>query len=136
MDDDYWASCRVRGFSAVTIENDAGVLHRVLALLGLPAWEAAAEDVERVVGGTGGGRVGVVHSTGICAGVQGFHRFLQARKAVEIDALFGVRLVCPVDEFNASRHVGDDSPAVLPPGARPGPPRIWFSFLAVRRPAR
>ena len=71
MDDDYWASCRVRGFSAVTIENDAGVLHRVLALLGLPAWEAAAEDVERVVGGTGGGRVGVVHSTGICAGVQG-----------------------------------------------------------------
>lgn len=29
-----------------------------------------------------------------------FHRFLTAR-----------RLVCPVDELNASRHVGDDFPA-------------------------
>ena len=46
---------------------------------------------------------------------KGFHRFLQARKAAEIEAAFGVRLVCPVDEFNASRHVGDDSPAELPP---------------------
>jgi hypothetical protein len=44
---------------------------------------------------------------------KGFHRFLQARKAAEIQAVFGVRLVCPVDEFNASRHVGDDSPALL-----------------------
>jgi hypothetical protein len=36
--------------------------------------------------------------------------FLQARKAAEIEAAFGVKLVCPVDEFNASRHVGDDFP--------------------------
>nr|WP_248002338.1 hypothetical protein [Streptomyces sp. RPA4-2] len=48
---------------------------------------------------------------------KGFHRLLQARKAVEIEieAEFVVRLVCPVDEFNTSRHVGDDSPALLPP---------------------
>jgi hypothetical protein len=33
---------------------------------------------------------------------EGFHRFLQTRKAAEIEALFGVRLVCPVDEFRLS----------------------------------
>lgn len=62
---------------------------------------------------------------------KGFHRFLQVRKAVEIEAGFGVRLVCPVDEFNASRHVGDDSPAQLPP---PTPERVaeFFDFLKSR----
>jgi DNA-binding Xre family transcriptional regulator len=62
---------------------------------------------------------------------KGFHRFLEVRKAAEISALFGVRLVCPVDEFNASRHVGDDSPALLPP---PTPERVeeFFGFLKTR----
>ncbi|MFI6663201.1 hypothetical protein ACIBL8_47915 [Streptomyces sp. NPDC050523] len=46
---------------------------------------------------------------------KGFHRFLQARKSAEIDAAFGVRLVCPLDEINASRHVGDDSQALAVP---------------------
>lgn len=42
-----------------------------------------------------------------------------------------MRLVCPVDEFNASRHVGDDSPAVAPP---PVPERLdaFFDFLKTR----
>jgi integrase/recombinase XerD len=53
------------------------------------------------------------------------------RKAAEIEAAFGVKLVCPVDEFNASRHVGDDSPAELPP---PLPERVdeFFGFLKGR----
>ena len=42
----YLASWVARGFSPVTIENDAGVL----ALLGRPAWEVTVEDVDRVVG--------------------------------------------------------------------------------------
>jgi len=69
--DDYWASCTVRGSSSVTIENDAaGVLDRILALLGLPAWEATAEDVDRVVGGLAAD--GLASSTRrVCAGVQG-----------------------------------------------------------------
>lgn len=54
------------------------------------------------------GRAGMFRSSGW------FHRFLQVPKAVEIEASFGVRLVCPIDEFNASRH-GDDSPALLAP---------------------
>ena len=42
-----------------------------------------------------------------------------------------MRLICPVDEFNASRHVGDDSPALLPP---PTPERVagFFEFLKAR----
>ena len=76
---------------------------------------------------------GLASSTrrGYVQAFKGFHRFLQARKAVEIEAVFGVRLVCPVDEFNASRHVGDDSPALLPP---PTPERVseFFDFLKVR----
>src|SRR5258708_831763 len=62
---------------------------------------------------------------------KGYHRFLQVRKAAEIEAAFGVRLVCPVDEFNASRHVGDDSPTELLP---PAPERVseFFEFLKTR----
>ena len=126
--DDYWASCVARGFSAVTIENDAGVLERVLALLGRPAWDVTAEDVDRVVGGLAADGLASSTRRGYVQAFKGFHRFLQSRKAVEIDALFGVRLVCPVDEFNASRHVGDESSAVLPP---PTPERVteFFEFL-------
>ena len=129
--EDYWASCVARGFSAVTIENDAGVLDRILALLGRPAWEATAEDVDRVVGGLAAEGLAASTRRGYVQAFKGFHRFLQSRKAVEIDALFGVRLVCPVDEFNAARHVGDDSPAVLPP---PTPERLteFFEFLKDR----
>ena len=129
--DDYWASCMARGFSPVTIENDAGVLERVLALLGRPAWEVTAEDVDRVVGGLAADGLASSTRRGYVQAFKGFHRFLQARKAVEIEAVFGVRLVCPVDEFNASRHVGDESPALLPP---PTPERVteFFEFLKDR----
>ncbi|WP_393101798.1 hypothetical protein [Streptomyces sp. LN325] len=60
-----------------------------------------------------------------------FHRFPQARKAVEIEAEFGVRLVCPADEFNAFRHVGDDSPALLAPPTLEGETE-FFDFVPVR----
>ncbi len=111
--DQYWASCVARGFSPVTIENNSGVLDRVLMLLGRPAWEATVEDVDRVVGGLVADGLTSATRRGYVQAFKGFHRFLQARKAVEIEALFGMRLVCPVDEFNASRHVSDDSPALL-----------------------
>lgn len=62
---------------------------------------------------------------------RGFHRFLEVRKAAEIEAVFGVRLACPVDEFNAARHVSDDSPAAEAP---PTPERVaaFFEFLKGR----
>ena len=46
----YLASWVARGFSPVTIENDTGVLERMLALLGSPAWEVTADDIDRVTG--------------------------------------------------------------------------------------
>ena len=74
-----------------------------------------------MVGGLAADGLAASTRRGYVQAFKGFHRFLESRKAVEIDALFGVRLVCPVDEFNAARHVGDDSPAVLPP---PTPERV------------
>ena len=78
------------------------------------------EDINRVVGDLAVAGLGVSTRREYVQIFKGLVRFLQVRKAAEIEAGFGVRLVCPVDEFNASRHVGDDSPAVLPPPARNG----------------
>ena len=101
----------------------------MLAALGRPAWEVTPEDVDRVVGELAvAGRASSTRRDYVQI-FKGFHRFLQTRKAVEIEALFGVRLVCPVDEFNASRHVGDDSPALLPP---PTPERVRSSSSSSR----
>jgi integrase/recombinase XerD len=127
----YVLSWVARGFSPVTVDNDTGVLERMLTALGRPAWEVTAEDVDRVVGAMAvDGRASSTRRDYVQV-FKGFHRFLTARKAVEIEAAFGVRLVCPVDEFNASRHVGDDSPAQVPP---PTPERLvgFFDFLKVR----
>jgi integrase/recombinase XerD len=129
--DAFVASWRARGFSQVTIDNDTGLLERTLAALGRPAWEVTAEDIDRVVGEMAvAGRASSTRREYVQI-FKGFHRFLQTRKAAEIETCFGVRLVCPVDEFNASRHVGDDSPALLAP---PTPERVeaFFDFLKTR----
>jgi hypothetical protein len=83
------------GFSQVTIDNDAGLLERTLAALGRLAWEVTAEDIDRI-----GGELAVAgRSTATRREYvqifKGFHRFLQVRKAAEIEAGFGVKLVCP-----------------------------------------
>jgi site-specific recombinase XerD len=125
------ASWHARGFSPVTIDNDTGLLERTLAALGRPAWEVTPDDIDRVVGELAvAGRATSTRREYVQI-FKGFHRFLQARKAAEIQAIFGARLVYPVDEFNASRHVGDDSPALLPP---PSPERVaaFFEFLKAR----
>ncbi|MFE6925325.1 tyrosine-type recombinase/integrase [Nocardia sp. NPDC057663] len=129
--DAFVASWRARGFSPVTIDNDIGLLERTLTALGRPAWEVTAEDIDRVVGNLAvAGRAPSTRREYVQI-FKGFHRFLQVRKAAEIEAAFGVKLVCPVDEFNASRHVGDDSPALLPP---PTPERVreFFEFMKAR----
>jgi len=125
------ASWYARGFSPVTIENDAALLERMLTALGCPSWEVTAEDIDRVVGQLAlAGRASSTRRDYVQT-FKMFHRFLQVRKATEIEAAFGVRLVSPVDEFNASRHVGDDSPAQLPP---PTLERVseFFEFLKTR----
>ncbi len=127
----YQASQTARGFSPLTIDNGAGTLERFLAACGRPAWEVTCDDIDRVVGEFA--VVGMATSTrrGYVSTFKGFFSFLCARKAAEIEALFGVRLVDPVDEFNAARHVGNDSPEVAPP---PTPQRldVFFGFLRER----
>ena len=62
---------------------------------------------------------------------KGFHEFLTARKAAEIEAAFGVRLESPLDEFNAARHVACEPASAKAP---PSPERLgeFFEFLRGR----
>ena len=125
------ASWTARGFAESTIANDVGVLERMLAALGRPAWEVSAEDVDRVVGELASLGRAVSTRRNYLQVFKGFHRFLEVRKAAEIEAAFGVRLACPLDEFNAARHVSDDSPTAQVP---PTPERVaaFFEFLKGR----
>jgi len=125
------ASWTARGFAESTIANDVGVLERMLAALGRPVWEVTAEDVDRVVGEMASSGRAVSTRRNYLQVFRGFHRFLEVRKAAEIEVAFGVRLACPLDEFNAARHVSDDSPTALAP---PAPERVvaFFEFLKGR----
>jgi len=127
----YAVSQVARGFSPVTMDNGAGVLERFLAACGRPAWDVTRDDVDRVVAGLSA--QGLVASTrrGYVQAFKGFHGFLVARKAAEIETAFGVRLVDPVDDFNAARHVGADLPSTNAP---PSPERMeeFFDFLKGR----
>jgi integrase/recombinase XerD len=127
----FTASWTARGFAASTISTDAGLLERMLAALGRPAWEATPEDVDRVVGELAAAGRAASTRRNYLQVFRSFHRFLEVRKAAQIEAAFGVRLACPVDEFNSARHVSDDSPAELPP---PSPERVseFFAFLKER----
>ena len=129
--DGFVASWTARGFSAVTIENGMGVLERFLDLLAVPAWEAGPDDVDRVVGELVARGAAASTRRGYVQAFKDFHRFLAARKAAEIEATFGVVLEDPVDEFNAARHVGNDSASTRPP---PTPERMgeFFAFLRER----
>ena len=125
------ASQVARGFSQASMDNGSGVLERFLTACGRPAWDVTREDVDRVVAGLSAQGLAASTRRGYVQAFKGFHAFLVARKAAEIEAVFGVRLVNPVDEFNAARHVGADSPSVHPP---PGPERMeeFFDFLKER----
>jgi integrase/recombinase XerD len=125
------ASQVARGFSQTSMDNGSGVLERFLAACGRPAWDVTREDVDRVVAGLSAQGLAASTRRGYVQAFKGFHSFLVARKASEIEAAFGVRLVSPVDEFNAARHVGADSPSVNPP---PDPERMeeFFDFLKER----
>lgn len=129
--DAFVASWLARGFSPVTIENGEGVLARFLDLLGVPAWEAGPDDIDRVVAVLVARGMAASTRRGYVQAFKDFHRFLVARKAAVIQATFGVMLEDPVDEFNASRHVGNDSPSTRPP---PTPERMdaFFGFLRER----
>lgn len=125
------ASWTARGFATSTITNDAGVLERMLRALGRPAWEVTADDIDRVIGGLAKSGRSASTRRNYLQVFRGFHRFLELRKAAEIEVAFGVRLESPLDEFNTARHVSDDSPASQVP---PTTDRVdaFFEFLKVQ----
>lgn len=125
------ASQAARGFAQTTMDNGAGVLERFLASCGRPAWEVTREDVDRVVAGLVGQGLSAATRRGYVQTFKGFHVFLSARKGPEIEAAFGIRMVDPVDGFNAARHVDSGSPSVVAP---PSPQRMeeFFDFLKER----
>lgn len=113
------ASWRARGFSTVTVDNDTGLLERTLAALGRPAWDVTAEDVDHVVGELAvAGRASSTRRQYVQI-FKSFHRFLQTRKAAEIEALFGV--FSPV------------APLAAVPREHDG--RVWRVSVAVASPA-
>lgn len=121
----------VRGFARTSMENNAGVLDRFLAAVGRPAWEVTAEDVDRVVAGLIEQGLTAATRRGYVQAFKGFHAFLSVRKAGEIETVFGIRLVDPVDDFNAARHVDSSSPSAIAP---PDDERMeeFFDFLKQR----
>ena len=127
----YAASQVAQGFSQITIDNGSGVLERFLALAGKPAWEITEDDVDRVIAVLV--KRGVTQTTrrGYIQAFRGFFAFLQARKAVEIEALFGCRLRDPLDRFNSARHVSSETPGLVAP---PTVERVdaFFEFLRGR----
>lgn len=125
------ASQIARGFAQTTMDNGAGVLDRFLLACGRPAWEVTREDVDRVVAGLVGQGLSAATRRGYVQTFKGFHAFLSSRKAEEIEAAFGVRIVDPVDGFNAARHVDSSSPSATAP---PSPERMeeFFDFLKER----
>ncbi|MFZ2056412.1 MAG: tyrosine-type recombinase/integrase [Acidimicrobiales bacterium] len=127
----YVASWVARGYSPVTVDSSTSRLERVLATLGKPAWEVTPEDIDEMVGAWAA--VGIAASTRrtYVQAFKGFHEFLVARKALEIEAGFGVQLQSPLDEFNAARHVASDSASTKVP---PTPERLeeFFGFLRDR----
>ncbi len=129
--DGFVGSWSARGFSPVFIENATAVLERFLGLLAVPAWEAGPDDVDAVVALLVAKGMAASTRRGYVQAFKDFHRFLMVRKAAEIEATFGVVLDDPVDEFNASRHVGNDSPSTKAP---PTPERMeeFFGFLRDR----
>lgn len=129
--DSFVSSWSARGYSPVFIENATGVLERFLTLLAVPAWEAGPDDVDAVVAQLVTNGLAASTRRGYGQAFKDFHRFLVVRKSAEIEATFGVHLIDPVDEFNASRHVGNDSPSEKAP---PTPERMeeFFGFLRDR----
>jgi integrase/recombinase XerD len=88
-------------------------------------------DIDQVVGTWAAAGIAASTRRGYVQAFKGFHEFLVARKAAQIEAAFGVRLESPLDEFNAARHVGNESASTKAP---PTPERLegFFEFLRDR----
>lgn len=94
-------------------------------------WEITEHDVDQVIAALVKRGVAQTTRRGYVQAFRGFFGFLVARKAVEIEALFGCRLRDPLDRFNSARHVSSETPGLVPP---PTVERVdaFFEFLRGR----
>lgn len=129
--EEFLATKTARGFSPATVESATVRLDRILGVCECYAWDLGAAEIDRALTELAAQGVGSTTRRGYLGELVGFHRFLAARKAAEIERSFGVRLQDPVDEFNVCRHVANDSPATRPP---PTVERMdtFFEFLRNR----
>src|ERR1700758_3001518 len=79
------ASQVARGFSQTSMDNGSGVLERFLTACGRRAWDVTREDVDRVVAGLSAQGLAASTRRGYVQAFKGFHGFLVARKAGEIE---------------------------------------------------
>ncbi len=129
--EEFVTTMTARGFSPTTIEGAIVRLDRVLGVCGSYVWELDAAGLDYVLTELAAQGVGADTRRKYLGELVRFHRFLTARKSVEIERSFGVRIEDPVDEFNECHHVASDSPATRPP---PTVERMdaFFEFLRDR----
>lgn len=129
--EEYLVSLRSRGYSPRTIEGVSGSLDRALARCPVFVWELTAEVIDSILAELTSSGLATSTKRSHLRDVVGFHRFVRARKAAEVEVRFGVAMVDPVDEFNSIVHVSDEG------GARRVPPSVqrldgFFDVLRAR----
>jgi site-specific recombinase XerD len=129
--EEFVQSMTARGFSEATVLAHESRLERLGRLLSCFVWEVSPDDVDNLLVTLGDKGIASATRRAYLETLMGFHRFLAARKTVQIEAWFGTTLGAPIDEFNGIRHVADDSPSVRPP---PSAARLedFFGFLSER----
>ena len=124
------ASWVARGFAGDDRQRDQSARAGVGAV-GKPAWDVTRDDMDRVVGAWVAAGIAASTRRGYVQAFKGFHKFLVARKAPSIEAALGFAWRAPLDEFNAARHVGNESASAKAP---PTAERMeeFFEFLRDR----
>ena len=126
--EEYLSSKRVRGHAATTLAGAERTLDSALVLLDGFVWEMSPEAMDTVLSGLVRRGLSVSTRRKYAAELAGFHRFVRLRKGPVVESVFGVRMVDPIDEFNAAQHVSDEGPGRRVP---PSVARLdaFFEFL-------
>ena len=109
--EEYVVSLRSRGFSPATTSSLVGSLDRLLSRCPVLVWELTPQVVDELLAELTGAGLATSSRRNQLGDLIGFHRFVRARKASEVEARFGVVMVDPVDEFNSIVHVSDEAAA-------------------------
>lgn len=127
--DEFFMSQRARGYAATTIEGSSRSLDRLLLRSERFIWEFTSDDVNELLEEMTSAGLATSTKRSQLNDLLSFHRFVRTRKAAEVDAWFGLRLVDPIDEFNTIVHVSDEGGAARVP---PSVERLDVFFETLR----